>query len=233
MELCVGTSGYAYKEWKGKFYPEKHPDKEMLSYYAGKLGAVEINNTFYRMPNESLLAGWASQVPGGFRFALKAPQRITHIKRLKDVGQETAHLVTMARTLGERLGVILFQLPPNFRKDAARLDAFLDGGLPADVPAAVEFRHESWFDEETFAKLRARGVALCVADTDEGDTPLVGTAGIGYLRLRRATYTDDDLAAWATKIAAQEWARTFVFFKHEDEAAGPLMAMRFREIARG
>jgi uncharacterized protein YecE (DUF72 family) len=194
---------------------------------------VEVNNTFYRMPRESMLEGWAAQVPEEFRFALKASQRITHFKRLVDAGEETGYLVKAAGALGARLGVLLFQLPPNLRKALVRLDRFLKDALPAGTPAAFEFRHESWLDDEVYARLRAAGCALCIADTEDGETPLVATGEIGYLRLRRPSYDDAELSEWAKRIAAQDWKQAFVFFKHEDEAAGPAMAVRFRELAGG
>jgi len=230
MEIGVGTSGWSYKEWKGKFYPEKQAAKDMLAYYAGKLTAVEINNTFYRMPKTSVLESWAAQVGEEFRFSLKASRRITHFSRLKDAGEETDYLVRTARSLGSRLGVILFQLPPNLKKDLPRLETFLKDALPAGTPAAFEFRHESWLEDDVLDRLREAGCALCLADTDDGATPFVRTAPLGYLRLRRSEYTDADLGDWAKRVRDAEWERAFVFFKHEDEAAGPRMAMHFREL---
>ena len=231
MIVYAGTSGYSYKEWKGHFYPEKLPAGEMLSFYAERLGAVEINNTFYRLPKESVLDGWAAQVPEDFRFSIKASRRITHFKRLKQTDDETAYLLRVLGTLGPMLGVVLFQLPPNFKKDLPRLESFLDL-LPPRAPTAFEFRHQSWFDDDVVAVLKDRGCALCLADTDDGDPPpLVDTGSLGYLRLRRADYSDEDLRAWAGRIEEQSWDRVFVFFKHEDEAAGPRMAQRFLELA--
>ena len=231
MQLCVGTSGYSYKEWKGPFYPEDLPAGEMLRYYGGRLNAVEINNTFYRMPKASVLEEWASQVPDGFRFAIKASQKITHHKRLKETDDETAYLLRTVATLGDKLGCLLFQMPPNLKADVPRLEAFL-GLLPAETPAAFEFRHPSWHDDAVHEVLRAHGAAVCCADTeeDEGDAPLVATAGWGYLRLRRPGYGTGDLERWAARVKEQAWERAFVFFKHEDEGAGPRMAARFREI---
>jgi uncharacterized protein YecE (DUF72 family) len=227
VQLFVGTSGYAYKEWKGHFYPEKLPDKEMLSYYGSRLTAVEINNTFYRMPKESLLKGWAEQVPEQFRFSIKASQKITHFKRLKDAGDETEYLLRTVRVLGQRLGVVLFQLPPNLKKDIERLSSFLKL-LHAETPSAFEFRHPSWFDEETFDLLRSYGCALCIADVDEElEIPFVSTAPWGYLRLRRPEYLPADLRAWMKRIESEDWSRAFVFFKHEDEGTGPKLAAKF------
>ncbi len=230
MIIYAGTSGYSYKEWKGHFYPEKFPAADMLAYYAERLPAVEINNTFYRLPKESVLDGWASQVPENFRFSIKASRRITHFKRLKETDDETAYLLRALGTLGPLLGVILFQLPPNLKKDLPRLETFLDL-LPPRAPTAFEFRHPSWFDEDVAGVLRERDCALCLADTDDGDPPtLVHTGSLGYLRLRRADYSDEDLRAWADRIEEQAWDRVFVFFKHEDEAAGPRMAERFLQL---
>jgi len=230
MAFFVGTSGYSYKEWKGPFYPEDLPAKEMLRHYAGRLTAVEINNTFYRLPKASVLETWASQVPPGFRFVLKASRRITHGRRLKDASEETGYLIDTARTLGERLGPILFQLPPNLRKDADRLAAFLDL-LPDDVRAAFEFRHDSWHDDEVLGLLRDRDRALCLADTDEKPASMVATASWGYLRLRRPSYGDDDLGRWLADVRAQDWRDAYVFFKHEDAGAGPRMAARLMDLA--
>jgi uncharacterized protein YecE (DUF72 family) len=229
MEMLAGTSGYSYKEWLGSFYPEKLPAKEMLRYYAGHFRTVEINNTFYRMPAEAMLTGWAKEVPESFTFTLKAPQRITHQKRLREAQQEVAEFLRRSAALGEKLGIILFQLPPFLRKDLPRLRDFL-AALPPERRVAMEFRHESWQDEEVYAALRERGAALCVADTDEGDTPFVVTSDSGYLRLRRTHYDDKDLAAWAGRIKAQPLARAYVYFKHEDEARGTKFAHRFCEL---
>lgn len=232
MRVLAGTSGYAYKEWKGSFYPEDLPADGMLGYYASQFGAVEINNTFYRMPSERILLGWAEQVPDDFRFVLKASQKITHHKRLKDAADEVAYFTRVASSLGPRLGPTLFQLPPYLRKDLPRLEAFLDT-LPRRWRAAIEFRHESWFDDDVFAALRARDVALCIADTgEEGDAPFVATAPYGYLRLRRESYTPDDLRQWAARIGEQRWDEAYVFFKHEDEGAGPALARQFMELQR-
>ena len=231
MNLWVGTSGFAYKEWKGIFYPEDLPDKEMLAHYAGRLPAVEINNTFYRMPTEKLLLGWATQVPERFRFSIKASRRITHQKKLADAAEETEYLLRTVSVLADRMGPILFQLPPYLRKDDALLASFLEL-LPPTVPAAFEFRHASWLDDATLDLLAARGVALCVAETEDGlDAPRLGTAGWGYLRLRRTDYSEKDLAAWAERVADQGWTDAYVFFKHEDEAEGPRFAERFLELA--
>ena len=231
MRVLVGTSGYSYKEWCGPFYPEGTKPADMLGYYAENLRAVEINNTFYRMPKREVLEGWAEQVPDTFRFVLKVTRRITHFKRLKpEAGEELAYVLETSAVLGERRGPMLFQLPPNFKKDADRLRGFLEL-LPDDLKAAFEFRHPSWFDDETCAALADRGLALVVADTGgEGDAPLTRTAGYGYLRLRREGYSDAELSEWARRIADQGWDEAFVFFKHEDAGAGPRMAKRFEAL---
>ena len=234
MRLHVGTSGFSYKEWKGPFYPEGLPDKEMLAWYGGQLNSVEVNNTFYRMPKASVLEAWAAQVPETFRFSVKASQRITHRRRLKDAEEETEYLLGALRSLGDRLGVLLFQLPPNLKKDLGRLAAFLRT-LPRAVPVAFEFRHPSWDDDGVVETLRDHGAALCRADTedDDADASIVATASHGYLRLRRPGYSDADLERWADRVKAEPWASAFVFFKHEDAGAGPRMARRFLEIAGG
>lgn len=230
--LAVGTSGYSYKEWKGSFYPEKLSAKKMLAWYGERLSAVEINNTFYRLPKASVLESWASQVPDDFRFSIKASRRITHFTRLKpEAAEPTEYLLSTLRTLGDRLGAILFQLPPNLKVDADRLEAYLEH-LPEGTPGAFEFRHESWKDDRVHDLLRARGMALVCADTEDADDdePVVRTADWGYLRLRRPDYADEDLARWAARVRAEGWGRVMVFFKHEDEGAGPRMAARFREL---
>jgi uncharacterized protein YecE (DUF72 family) len=229
VRVRAGTSGFSYKEWKGSFYPEDLPAEEMLRFYAERLPAVEINNTFYRMPKPALLSGWAEQVPPGFRFVLKASQRITHHKRLKEAASEVAYFFDVAATLGERLGPALFQLPPNLKKDLPRLEAFL-AVLPEGARAAFEFRHASWFEDDVFAALRARGAALCVAEDEELATPLVATAAWGYLRLRRQDYDDAAVQAWAARIAGQPWTEVDVFFKHEDAGSGPRLATRLLEL---
>jgi uncharacterized protein YecE (DUF72 family) len=220
MDIVVGTSGYAYKEWRGSFYPEKMKEKEMLRYYAERFRAVEINNTFYRLPGREMLLRWADEVPPGFVFVLKASQRITHRQRLSAESKETVdYLFDVASALGARLGPVLFQTPPFFRKDIARLREFL-GFLPPERPVAFEFRHESWGDEEVHEALRGRNAALVCADTEEAEeagAPIVATANWGYLRLRRGDYDDASLAAWAGRIRAQPWEKAYVFFKHEED----------------
>ena len=233
MDLYVGTSGYSYKEWKGSFYPEDLPAKDMLSYYGERLSSVEINNTFYRLPKASVLEGWAGQVPDGFRFSIKASRRITHFARLKEEARDpTDYLLSTVDALGSKLGVILFQMPPNLKADVPRLESFLSV-LPAGTPGAFEFRHESWQDDAVYEALRAREMAWVCADTDASgdDAPVVSTAPWGYLRLRRPDYEEGDLERWARRLEGTGWERAFVFFKHEDEGAGPRLAARFRSLA--
>jgi uncharacterized protein YecE (DUF72 family) len=231
MNPYVGTSGYSYKEWKGTFYPEKLADKQMLQYYGERFRSVEINNTFYRMPKASVLETWAAAVPADFKFVLKASQRITHYQRLKDANDSVSYLLDVAGVLGERLGPLLFQLPPDLRKDAPRLRDFL-ALLPPNRRLAFEFRHQSWFDDEVFGILRDHQAALCIAEAENDlEIPLVSTADWGYLRLRRPDYGDAELKAWAERVGQQGWRDAFIFFKHEDEGKGPQMARRFLELA--
>ena len=233
MRVWAGTSGFSYPKWKGTFYPEDLPARRMLSFYGTRLPAVEINNTFYRMPRESVLETWAESVPDGFRFALKASRRITHFKRLKGVREETETLVRTASALADRAGVILYQLPPNFKRDDERLRGFLDE-LPNPGRSAFEFRHASWFEDGVYDILRARNCALCIAETDEGDDPPpVATADWTYLRLRKAAYSENELGAWAGRVIDSDWGHAYVFFKHEDAGVGPALAGRFMELVTG
>jgi uncharacterized protein YecE (DUF72 family) len=232
MLLHVGTSGYSYKEWKGTFYPADLPAAKMLPFYAERFSTVEINNTFYRMPAASALDGWSAQVPDGFRFALKAPQRITHQKKLAGTEDEVRFFVETAATLGEKLGPFLFQLPPYLRCDLGRLRGFV-AELPAGCHAAFEFRHDSWDDPAVPETLSEAGAALCGADSEERPLErIAGTASWGYLRLRRTDYDDAALAAWAGRIAETGWDEAWIYFKHEDEGVGPAYAARFVELAR-
>jgi len=231
MNLYAGTSGYAYKPWKGKFYPKGLPDKQLLHHYGEHFRAVEINSTFYGMPKVSDLKGWAAEVSGDFKFTLKAPQQITHFKRLKGAGEPVSQLLKVAGVLGKQLGPLLFQLRSDFKKDAPRLAEFL-ALLPRKFRAAFEFRHASWFDEEVFGLLRNHQAALCIADeTDELKVPFEATADWGYLRLRRPDYTNAELKKWAKRVQKQDWQDAFVFFRHEDEAKGPKFAKKFLELA--
>jgi len=227
VDLFVGTSGFAYKEWKGPFYPPELKPDDWLRYYAERFSTVEINNTFYRMPKRDVLASWAEQVPEGFRFAIKAPRRITHIKRMKEVESEAAFLFENLSALGPRLGTVLVQLPPNLPKDVDRLEKFL-AAVPDGHALAFEFRNPSWHHPEILDRLRARDFAVVAADTDElPDPPMAPTASWGYLRLRRAEYDESGLASWRDRIGALRWNRVFLYFKHEDEARGPRFAHDF------
>src|SRR6185369_16275797 len=231
MNIHVGTSGYGYKEWKGIFYPEKISPKEMLHFYAERLGTVEINYTFYHMPTVAGITSWAEQVPDDFLFALKAPQVITHLKLLKNVGEEAKYLFKTLAVLEKKLGAALFQFPGSFRANRPALEEFLTL-IPGNIPCAFEFRSKSWFKDEILELLRARNCSLCIADTDEKPADeIISTADWGYLRLRRSHYTEADLSRWLDRILAQKWERAFVFFKHEEEAKGPELARRFRELA--
>jgi uncharacterized protein YecE (DUF72 family) len=231
MDLYVGTSGYSYKEWKGRFYPKDLPVKQMLHFYGACFRTVEINYTFRRMPTASVLDTWAGAVPADFRFVLKAPEPITHRKRLKDVGDALAGFLEIAGKLKERLGPLLFQLPPTFKKDASRLRTFL-ALLPPERRVTFEFRHPSWFDDEVFGLLRDHHAALCIADEeDDLKVPVVATADWGCLRLRRPDYNATMLKSWVKRIRKQDWRDAFVFFKHEDEGKGPQLAKRFLELA--
>lgn len=225
--LFVGTSGFAFKEWKGPFYPEGTTDKKMLSYYSSQLGSVEINYTFRRMPAETTLQTWKEQSSEGFQFTLKASQRITHFKRLRDTEEDVAEFVRRARLLGPLLGTILFQLPPNFKFDRGLLDAFTTS-LPPVARYAMEFRHESWREEEPKQVLRANGIAYVGADTDElalGEVPV--TAPHVYLRLRKESYSDDELQEWSGKVATvlETGRDVYCYFKHEGGGVGPAYAL--------
>jgi uncharacterized protein YecE (DUF72 family) len=232
MQFFVGTSGYSYPKWKGGFYPLRLPQQEMLRYYSEQFAAVEINNSFYKMPTADALQSSARQVPAEFRFAFKAPQTITHRKRLKDAAPAAKQFLKATGALGRRRGPLLFQLPPNFKKDLPRLETFL-AGLRTKAQTSFEFRHPSWFDDEVYACLRARNCALCIADTDDFTCPIVSTARVGYVRLRRTNYTDKDLRRWIKQLGSQPWKECFVFFKHEDTGTGPKFAARFVKLAAG
>ena len=229
MQTRIGTSGYSYPAWKGAFYPKDLPARKMLEYYATQLSTVEINNTFYRMPSAKLVQSWADGVPDGFTFAIKAPQQITHRLRLKDAGEATAALLAAVELLAEKQGPILFQLPPFVKKDVPLLSAFL-AEMPKRCRAAFEFRHESWFADDTYQALGAVDAALCIADGDKLSVPLQATAKWGYLRLRREDYVESDIRDWAKKISAQPWQEAFVYFKHEDEGKGPRLAAMLRSL---
>jgi uncharacterized protein YecE (DUF72 family) len=227
--VVAGTSGFSYPAWRGRFYPEDLPASKMLDFYARTLGTVEINNTFYRQPTAALLEAWAGETPPTFRFALKAPQRITHQLRLKDASEPALAFCNVARRLGRRLGPLLFQLPPYLRFDAARLRDFL-AVLPAGLEYAFEFRSEGWLNDETYGLLARRRVALCIADSEAIATPLVATAPFGYLRLRRQDYGEGEVADWVERIrGTTSWKRVYVYFKHEDGARGTTLARMLME----
>ena len=223
--IWVGTSGYNYPEWKGSFYPANLPAAKMLPYYAALFPTVEINYTFYRMPNEKLVGGWASQTPSPYKLTLKAPRRITHDSRLKNCGELLESFCGVAGALGDKLGALLFQLPPSLKKDTRLLDDFLQD-LPKRACAAFEFRHESWLDDEIFERLKARNLALCVADSERMSTPVRITADYAYFRMRDEGYTPADIAAWADNIgrATAGCKDVFVYFKHEEAGKGPEFA---------
>jgi uncharacterized protein YecE (DUF72 family) len=227
MKLYVGTSGYSYKEWKGTFYPKDLPAQQMLRYYGGHFRTVEINYTFRRLPTASVLETWAGAVPADFQFVLKAPEQITHAKRLKDADDSVSNFLEIAGKLKERLGPLLFQLPPDCKKAMPQLRAFL-ALLPPECRVALEFRHPSWFDDEVFGLLGQHRAALCIADAeDDLEVPIVATTDWGYLRLRRPEYDAAALKAWVKQVRKQDWRDAFVFFKHEDEGKGPQLAKRF------
>lgn len=228
-DYWIGTSGYNYQEWKGAFYPEEISDKRMLAFYADRFASVEINYTFYRMPTARLLANWARETPDRFRFALKAPRRITHDQRLRGVEDTLATFCEIAETLGPKLGPLLFQLPPFLKKDVELLEVFLHD-VPTGLKPAVEFRHISWYSDDTYEVLRRFGVALCIADTEEHTTPFELTAPFGYLRLRRADYDESALRAWLDRIAGAGLSETFVYFRHEEHATGPQFASVFQAL---
>jgi uncharacterized protein YecE (DUF72 family) len=229
MRLQAGTSGYAFKEWKGSFYPGDLKDDGMLGFYSSKFSTVEINNTFYQLPKENVLQDWKSQVPEPFTFSLKASRRITHFARLKpECASAVEILLKNTATLGDRLGPILFQLPPNLKKDFGLLRAFL-GELPFDRRFTIEFRHDSWFEDDVLDALRARNIALCITDQADFATPMVATATWGYVRLHKLDYDDAALAEWANRIAAQPWSDAYVYFKHDEGiGSGPPAVESFR-----
>jgi uncharacterized protein YecE (DUF72 family) len=225
MSIWAGTSGYNYPEWRGSFYPPKLASTKMLPFYAEHFNTVEINATFYRAPNEKSLQGWSAATPEAFKLTLKAPKRITHDARLRDCVDLTRYFFEVAVKLGPKLGVLLFQLSPYFKRDVAVLDAFLEL-FPPGVRAAFEFRHESWLDEEIYARLRARNVAMCIADNESSTTPMVMTADYAYFRLRDEGYAPADIARWAETLqqSAAACSDVFVYFKHEEAGKGPQFA---------
>jgi uncharacterized protein YecE (DUF72 family) len=234
MHIHVGTSGFNYPEWRGTFYPADMPARDMFAFYSARFRTVEINQTFYRMPTPKTAAGWLEQAPAGFTYTLKAPQRITHHQRLKDAGENVQFFCDSARVLGHHLGALLFQLPPNLKRDLPRLEAFL-AALPGDLRAAFEFRHDSWHADDVYAALSARQAALCIADFGDRTTPAVPTARHGYFRLRDEGYQRADLERWAERVTANasHWDDVFVYFKHEEQGKGPEFAAQFAGILAG
>jgi uncharacterized protein YecE (DUF72 family) len=233
MNFWIGTSGFQYAEWKGSFYPDDLPAAKMLPFYAERFNTTEINYTFHRIPAPKTIENWCKLTPENFRFALKAPQKITHFARLRDCGDTVDYFYDVVAGLGARLGPVLFQLPPNLKKDAALLEHFTES-LPASMRAAFEFRHESWLDDETFALLRKRNLCLCIADTEKLATPQLATADWGYLRLRREDYQPADVTRWSEiiKLHGAGWSDVFVYFKHEEAGIGPKLATQMVELLR-
>jgi uncharacterized protein YecE (DUF72 family) len=231
MQLWIGTSGFQYAEWKGTFYPDDLPTAKMLPFYAERFSTTEINYTFHRIPNEKTTDGWCAATPERFRFALKAPQKVTHFAKLRNCADTLTYFYSVIANLEKKLGPVLFQLPPNLKKDAQLLAAFLND-MPPTMRAAFEFRHDSWFDDEVFELLRQKNVALCIADSEKLSTPVVATADYGYLRLRREDYQQADVQRWAGTIQQQNsaWSAAFVYFKHEESGIGPKLAKQLADL---
>jgi len=225
MKSWIGTSGFQYTEWKGYFYPEKLPAAKMLPFYAERFQTTEINYTFRRIPSGKTIESWSELTPEQFAFSLKAPQRVTHFAKLQNCAETLNYFFGVIQGLEDKLGPILFQLPPSFKKDAQVLNAFLEE-LPDGIRAAFEFRHDSWFDDETFESLRAHNASLCIAESDKLSTPIVATADFGYLRLRREDYSTADIVRWAEMLRSNgsKWSDAFVYFKHEERGVGPQLA---------
>jgi uncharacterized protein YecE (DUF72 family) len=232
MKSWIGTSGFQYSEWKGNFYPEDLPAAKMLPFYAEQFSTTEINYTFHRIPAPKTIENWKHLTPDNFRFSLKAPQKITHWSKLRDCADTLDYFCKVISGLGERLGPVLFQLPPTFKKDADLLSSFLRE-LPS-TRAAFEFRHESWFNDEIYELLKSRNIALCIADTETIETPKTITANYGYLRLRREDYQRIDVERWAKFVREQKanWQHVFVYFKHEESGIGPKLAQQMMQLLR-
>ena len=231
MNIWIGTSGFQYAEWKGTFYPEDLPPAKMLPFYAERLSSTEINYTFRRIPSAKTIQGWWEATPERFKFSLKAPQKITHFAKLRGCGDTLRYFCQVIADLESKLGVVLFQLPPAFKKDASLLASFLEE-IPSGMRAAFEFRHASWFDDEVFALLKNKNVALCIAESEKLSTPIVATADYGYLRLRREDYQSADMLRWAQAIRGKSgvWSDAFVYLKHEESGIGPKLAGELREL---
>ena len=232
MRILAGASGYSFKEWRGTFYPEKMKPEEMLPFYSTRLPTVEINNTFYRFPRPNVLEEWNRVTPAQFKFAIKAPRRITHIGRLKpeSVTEAIGFLYNNMGPLGDKRGPVLFQLPPNMKKDIDRLRTFLEF-LPGGRKFTFEFRHSSWFDEDVVDALRAKDVAMTIIDQDDFATPPIASASWGYVRLHRLDYDAKALADWAARVKEQPWSEAYVYFKHDEGVgSGPPAVDAFRKI---
>jgi len=225
-QAWVGTSGFSYPEWRPSFYPEKLPKEEFLEFYAARFTTVEIDSTFYRMPNTKKIDAWKAAAPEGFRFAIKASQRITHREKLEVPSEALPYLVKTVSRLEDRLGAVLFQTPPTLRCDLVRLEKFLQE-LPAGFPSAFEFRHDSWLTDEVYELLRHQNAGLVIHDADDHTTPLVVTARLSYLRLRKSAYSPSDLASWGER--ARTWAAggvdVYMYVKHEDNPDAPRIAL--------
>ena len=233
MNLWVGTSGFQYAEWKGTFYPEDLSTAKMLPFYAERFSTTEVNYTFRRIPSAKTIQNWWDATPEGFKFSLKAPQKVTHFAKLRNCGDTLRYFYQVISDLESKLGVVLFQLPPAFKKDAVLLKEFLDD-IPVGMRAAFEFRHESWFDDEIFGLLKSKNLALCLAESEKLSTPLVATADYGYLRLRREDYTAEDMARWARVLEEKKatWPDAFVYLKHEESGMGPKLATQLIDLLR-
>lgn len=233
MKLYVGTSGYSYKEWKGSFYPDDIKTDKMLNFYSKKFSTVEINNTFYRLPKKSVFETWKKQVSKDFRFSIKAPQRITHIKKLRDVEENSKYFFDIIKSLEHKLGIVLFQFHPYFKKDLELLQNFVNI-LPPNIISAFEFRHESWFNDEIYSCLHEKNFPMCLSETDKNpDIDLVSTSSKGYLRLRKNDYSKSEIKKWYNKIKKQNWETAFIFFKHEDVGLGPKYAKQLIDLHKG
>jgi uncharacterized protein YecE (DUF72 family) len=225
MNHWIGTSGFQYAEWKGTFYPEDLPTSKMLAFYTESFSTTEVNYSFRRIPSPKTIQNWYEGTPEHFKFSLKAPQKVTHFAKLKNCGDTMQYFCQVITDLETKLGPVLFQLPPAFKKDTSLLAAFLEE-VPAGLRAAFEFRHPSWFDEEVFAVLNAKNIALCINESADLSAPVVATADYGYLRLRREDYTEADMRRWATAIQDKQdvWPDVFVYLKHEESGTGPRLA---------
>lgn len=231
MDSWIGTSGFQYAEWKGKFYPEDLSAAKMLAFYSERFSTTEVNYTFHRIPSAKTIENWKAQTPAHFRFTLKAPQKVTHYARLRDCSDTIRYFHDVTSALGEKRGAVLFQLPPNFKKDLVLLAEFING-LPSGMHAAFEFRHESWFADEVYETLKAGNAALCIADMEEISTPPVATASFGYFRLRREDYSSADVKRWAEIVREKGagWGDAYIYFKHEEAGIGPRLAGEMKEI---